>query len=237
MMAPDRTWWPSKHSTPRRCAAESRPFRVEPPPLVLDTSAPSGDPRHLDGGVVLAMAPTAAGPGLVLVGEAADLRALGLAHDGGGHRGAGQLVRGGGDGVPVDHQQQGEGDLGADVDAEALDVQTAALGHPLLLATGADDCVHGLQLYRSSGKSPSWKRIPRPSHVGHGEDSDSTRPSPMRLRVISTSPSSEMSNTWVRVLSRASASRNTRTTSSRFLRISMSMKSMTMMPPMSRSRS
>ena len=30
----------------------------------------------------------------------------------------------------------------------------------------------------------------------------------MRLRVISTSPSSEMSNTWVRVLSRARASRN-----------------------------
>ena len=30
----------------------------------------------------------------------------------------------------------------------------------------------------------------------------------MRLRVISTRPSSEMSNTWVRVLSRASASRN-----------------------------
>ena len=37
----------------------------------------------------------------------------------------------------------------------------------------------------------------------------------MRLRVISTRPSSEMSNTWVRVLSRARASRNTRITSSR----------------------
>ena len=34
----------------------------------------------------------------------------------------------------------------------------------------------------------------------------------MRLRVISTRPSSEMSNTWVRVLSRARASRNTSTT-------------------------
>ena len=59
----------------------------------------------------------------------------------------------------------------------------------------------------------------------------------MRLRVISTRPSSEMSNTWVRVLSRASASRKTLMTSSRLSRISMSMKSMTMMPPMSRSRS
>jgi hypothetical protein len=46
-----------------------------------------------------------------------------------------------------------------------------------------------------------------------------------------------MSKTWVRVLSRASAARNTRITSSRFCLISMSMKSMTMIPPMSRSRS
>ena len=34
----------------------------------------------------------------------------------------------------------------------------------------------------------------------------------MRFRVISTSPSSVMSNTWVRVLSRASASRKAATT-------------------------
>ena len=39
----------------------------------------------------------------------------------------------------------------------------------------------------------------------------------MRLRVISTRPSSEMSNTWVRVLSRASASRKMVMTASRFL--------------------
>ena len=59
----------------------------------------------------------------------------------------------------------------------------------------------------------------------------------MRLRVISTRPSSEMSKTCVRVLSRASASRSTRPTSSRFFFTSMSMKSMTMIPPMSRRRS
>ena len=36
-MAPARTAVPSYTLTPRRWAAESRPFRVEPPPLVLDT--------------------------------------------------------------------------------------------------------------------------------------------------------------------------------------------------------
>src|SRR4051812_47425089 len=142
MMAPARTWWPSKHFTPRRCAAESRPFRVEPPPLVLDTSAPSRDPRHLDGGVVLAMAPAAAGSGLVLVGEAPDLGALRLADDGGRHRGAGQLVGRRHDDVAVDQQQGREGDLRPDVGAQALDVHAAAVGDLLLLAAGADDCVH-----------------------------------------------------------------------------------------------
>ena len=57
------------------------------------------------------------------------------------------------------------------------------------------------------------------------------------MRVISTSPSSEMSKTWERVLSRESASRSAPATASRFDLDSMSMKSMTMIPPMSRSRS
>ena len=58
-----------------------------------------------------------------------------------------------------------------------------------------------------------------------------------RLRVISTRPSSEMSKTWVRVLSRLSAWRSALATASRLGLDSMSMKSMTMIPPMSRRRS
>ena len=81
------------------------------------------------------------------------------------------------------------------------------------------------------------RMIPRPSQLGQVVENASTRPSEIRFRVISTRPSSEISNTWVRVLSRASASLNLRTTSSRFFRISMSMKSITMIPPMSRRRS
>ena len=46
-----------------------------------------------------------------------------------------------------------------------------------------------------------------------------------------------MSKTWVRVLSRARALRSAEATRSRFSLISMSMKSITMMPPMSRSLS
>ena len=39
-------------------------------------------------------------------------------------------------------------------------------------------------------------------------ESDSTKPSETLFLVISTRPSSEISNTWVRVLSRAKAERN-----------------------------
>ena len=49
--------------------------------------------------------------------------------------------------------------------------------------------------------------MPRPPQDGQVSENDSTKPSEIRLRVISTRPSSEMSKTWVRVLSRASADR------------------------------
>src|SRR3954452_21305668 len=81
MMAPASTWVPSKTVTPRRWAAESRPLRVEPPPLVLDMSAVAlRDAGDLDRGVLLPVAPVAAPVGLVLVGEASDLGAFLLAH-------------------------------------------------------------------------------------------------------------------------------------------------------------
>src|SRR5437588_91329 len=56
MMAPACTWPPSNTFTPRRCAWESRPFLVDPPPFVLLI----GDPRDLDRVVVLAVAPPVA---------------------------------------------------------------------------------------------------------------------------------------------------------------------------------
>src|SRR3954468_16903878 len=110
MMAPGCTAVPSNTFTPRRLAAESRPLRVEPPPLVLDmsSSAPR-DAGDLDHRVVLTMTPVPALVGLVLVGVPADLRALGLAHHASGHGRAGQIGRLGDDRLAVDEQHGREG--------------------------------------------------------------------------------------------------------------------------------
>src|SRR5436190_4794624 len=90
MMAPAVTTVPSYTFTPRRWALESRPLRVEPPPLVLDIDA-----HDLDDVVLLAVTPPATGAGLVLVREARDLGALGLADDAPGDAGPFELRRGG----------------------------------------------------------------------------------------------------------------------------------------------
>ena len=65
----------------------------------------------------------------------------------------------------------------------------------------------------------------------------SRTPSVTFWRVISTRPSGEISTTKVFVRSSSSALRRTFSTASRLRERAMSMKSMTMMPPMSRSRS
>src|ERR687898_20270 len=276
MIVPALMAVPSKTFTPRRLDCESRPFLVEPAPLVLDMSvSPTlADAGDLDGGVPLAVAPAARAVGFVLVGEARDLGALRLTHDLGGDLGLAQGLGPRQHLVAVDQEDGRELDLAVVAGADQLHRELLALLDPILLATALDDCVHAICLVMwtgqptgplpraatqrfcsrnrspwqpfprtkrglppQSGSSPLSTRTPRPSHSGQRSANDSNRPSPMRLRVISHRPSSEMSNTWVRVLSRDSASRNTRTTWSRLSLRSMSMKSTTMMPPMSRSRS
>src|SRR3981189_914407 len=121
MMVAACTEGPPKLVTPRRWAFESRPFRVEPPPLVLDMSSDSfcrrsagrRDRGDLDGRVPLAMTPALRLVRLVLVGEAADLRPELLAHHLGGDRGAGQGLWRGQDSVAVDHQDGPKGHPGA----------------------------------------------------------------------------------------------------------------------------
>ena len=78
---------------------------------------------------------------------------------------------------------------------------------------------------------------PRPRQCSHGSEKTSSRPWPTRLRVIWTRPSEVTSATWCLVRSRPRHSVSRRSTRSRLLSSTMSMKSMTMMPPMSRSRS
>ena len=59
-----------------------------------------------------------------------------------GHRGAGELVGVASTVSPSTSSTGVNVDLGALVDAEQLDVEALALGDPVLLATGRDDCVH-----------------------------------------------------------------------------------------------
>src|SRR4029450_9367025 len=82
MIVPAWTAVPSYTLTPSRLAWEPRPFLVGPAPLVLDMSSASSalaDAGDLDGRVPLAVPPPAPVVALVLVGEAGDLGALGLA--------------------------------------------------------------------------------------------------------------------------------------------------------------
>src|SRR5467141_1090608 len=78
---------------------------------------------------------------------------------------------------------------------------------------------------------------PVPLQVGHSAVMDCHSDGRTRCRVISMSPSSETANALVRARSRLKWVRSSCSTFSRLPRDSMSMKSTTMMPPMSRSRS
>ncbi len=84
----------------------------------------------------------------------------------------------------------------------------------------------------------SWETsTPRPLQCSQVLENASSRPVPTRFRVICTRPSEVTSATWCRVRSRPRHSVSLRSTSSRLDSRTMSMKSMTMIPPMSRSRS
>ena len=82
-----------------------------------------------------------------------------------------------------------------------------------------------------------WTMMPRPEQCSQVSEKTSMRPAPTRLRVICTRPSEVTSATWCFVRSRPRHSRRRRTTRSRLVSRTMSMKSTTMIPPMSRRRS
>src|SRR5689334_5767354 len=127
---------------PSRWALESRPLRDDEAPFFFDMGdrpLALRDAGDLDRGVVLAVAPRPALVRLVLVREAADLRALGPTDDPGGDRGARQRARGRQHSVAVDDEDRLEGHVFA---VEQLDVEPVALGDAVLLAAGLDHCVH-----------------------------------------------------------------------------------------------
>src|SRR5579859_4475281 len=167
MIAPARTWVPSKTFTPRRWAAESRPLRVEPPPLVLDISsvlAPA-DAGDLDGRVLLAVAPGLPAACLVLVGEALDLGALGLADDAARDGRAREFAGAGQHDVAVDEQHGLERDLITFTGMEKLDRDLLALFDALLFATGLDHRIHKRKMLPDGVVA---------RHQPHGQRSDSS---------------------------------------------------------------
>src|SRR4051794_36551989 len=144
MIVPAVTLVPPNSFTPRRWAFESRPLRVEPPPLVFDIAGSSAlrDRDDLDDGVLLTMAVPTALVLLRLVREPLDLRALGDADDLAGHRRTREGVGTGEHGVAVDQEHRGQRNLAALFTVEQLERHLLALGHLLLLATRGDHCVH-----------------------------------------------------------------------------------------------
>ena len=103
----------------------------------------------------------------------------------------------------------------------------ARVGRPRTAASSA----------RLGSTGASWTSSPRPLQCSQVSENASSRPVPIRLRVICTRPSEVTSATWWRVRSRPRHSTRRRSTRSRLDSRTMSMKSTTMMPPMSRSRS
>ena len=83
----------------------------------------------------------------------------------------------------------------------------------------------------------SESTTPSPSHIGQARVMISRTPSVTFWRVISTRPSFEISAVKVLVRSSSSVLRSVLSTASRLRARAMSMKSMTMIPPMSRRRS
>ena len=137
---------PSNTFTPSRCAFESRPLRVEPPPLVFDMRSAFRDAGDFNHRILLAVSETTTLVGTTLVCEAIDLWACSLTDDGCGNSCLSQFGWRGKDGCAVDEKHCGELHHGALLGAKKLDLDLLALGDLFLFASGCDNCVHNESL-------------------------------------------------------------------------------------------
>src|SRR3954469_11581143 len=161
MISPPVTVWPANTFTPRRCACESRPLRLEPRPFLCaicgflllrgGLAREHLDVRDLEHRLLGAVA----GPALVaaLRLELADpdlLAALVSAHDrlDLDLREAIRVE----DGVVRAEQQRLEGDLRALVLRHAVDDELIALLDPVLLSAYSNDCVHRKRPSKGAGR-------------------------------------------------------------------------------------
>src|SRR3954462_7625476 len=142
MISPALTTWPPKRLTPRYCAFESRPLRVEDAPFLCAMSEPLLDSGDLDAGQVGAETLALLVTGLVLELLDDDLRAAKVSDDLGRHghlRERLGVVR---DGVTVDEQHRRELDVAIFVGLDAVENDNRADLDLLLPPTGAHDCVN-----------------------------------------------------------------------------------------------
>src|SRR5581483_8882608 len=143
------------------------------------------DLGDLDHGVVLAVTPAAALVRLALVGESPDLRALGVADDPCLDRGAAQGVGRREDALAVDDEDRRELDLRLGLRAEPLDLEALPGLDPVLLAAGADHCIHELKTLLHLREQPLVEHEPPPeagrAGLAHGLDESFRDPLPGHL--------------------------------------------------------
>src|SRR3954454_15419980 len=159
MISPALTVWPPKRFTPRRCALESRPLRVELAPFLCAMVSSPRELRLLDAGdldarELLAVALALLVAGLVLELLDVDLRAAEILQDLGGHGDLGQGVGVGGDLVTVDQQHRRELDLAVLAGLDTVHRHDGADLDLLLSATGAHNCVNHLSVPFRRGTAP-----------------------------------------------------------------------------------
>src|SRR3954452_11240844 len=152
MISPALTIWPPKRLTPSRWAAESRPLReLEAPFLCAIYCLPLLDSGDLEDRQLLTVPLPLVVARLVLELVDPDLGTLGVLEHLTGDSDLLQVLRIGGDVRAVDHQGDGQRDLGAGFDFELLDLDHVSDGDLVLLAAGLDVCVRGvLGCHRSS---------------------------------------------------------------------------------------
>src|SRR6478735_10768666 len=141
MISPALTTWPPKRFTPRYCAFESRPLRVDDAPFLCAIAQPLLDAGDLDAGELRAVALALLVPGLVLELLDDDLRSALVADDLGGHldlREGLLVVR---DRVTVDEENGDQLDLVALLGLKAIEHDDRAHLDLLLPTTGAHNCV------------------------------------------------------------------------------------------------
>src|SRR5450830_1847881 len=152
MISPALTTWPPKRFTPRRCALESRPLRVELAPfLCAITIQPLGtfrrvllDAGDLDTRELLAVALALLVSGLVLELLDDDLRTAQVTNDLGSHfdlRKRRSVVR---DLVAIDEQHWCQLDVAVLVGLDAIEYDNRADLNLFLPTTGAHNCVNHL---------------------------------------------------------------------------------------------